>query len=154
VRACESYERILLFLTVALMEMYGVKVWLTTEPEYQEVEGFVLARNQAILANWVREESVWRVGTTTARRDVAPYKEAIGHARAHSLIDGPTPKARLQALAAYLDLDWTWLSGRCHALAEEGITSMLRPRSRLLTLKALDQTLRFIGSLASQIDGR
>jgi hypothetical protein len=154
VRASEPYERILLFLTVAMMEMHGIKVWLSTEPEYEQVEGFVLSRDRAIVANWVREEAVWRVGTTSARRDVAPYQEAIGQARAHSLIDGPTPTARLQALAAYLDLDWTWLSGRCHTLAEEGITSMLRPRSRLLTLKALDQTLRFIGSLASQYDGR
>lgn len=40
-----------------MMEMYGVTAWLTAEQEYQEVEGFVLARNQAILANWVRGES-------------------------------------------------------------------------------------------------
>ncbi len=154
VQSSESYERILLFLTIAMMEMYGVKVWLTPEQEYQEVEGFVLARNQAILANWVREESVWRVATTSARREVAPYQEVIGHVRAHSLVDGPTPEARLQALADYLDLDWTWLTGRCHDLAEEGLTSMLRPRSRLLTLKALDQTLRYIGRLGSLNDGR
>ncbi|MFI6689384.1 transcriptional regulator, XRE family protein [Streptomyces sp. NPDC050485] len=154
VRSSESYERILLFLTIAMMEMYGVKVWLTAEQEYQEVEGFVLARNQAILANWVRGESVWRVATTSARREVAPYQEVIGHVRAHSLVDGPTPAARLAALADYLDLDWAWLTGRCRGLAEEGITSMLRPRSRLLTLQALDQTLRFIGRLGSPADGR
>ncbi|MFJ1551633.1 hypothetical protein [Streptomyces sp. NPDC088246] len=46
------------------------------------------------------------------------------------------------------------MSGRCQGLAEEGLTSMLRPRSRLLTLKALDQTLRFIGRLGSPYDGR
>jgi hypothetical protein len=85
---------------------------------------------------------------------VAPYQEVIGHARAHSLIDGPTPTARLQALADYLELDWNWLTGRSRGLAEEGLTSMLRPRSRLLTLKALDQTLRFIGRLSSPYDGR
>jgi hypothetical protein len=85
---------------------------------------------------------------------VAPYQEVIGHVRAHSLVDGPTPAARLAAVADYLDLDWAWLTGRCRGLAEEGITSMLRPRSRLLTLQALDQTLRFIGRLGSPSDDR
>jgi len=154
VRSSETYERILLFLTIAMMEMYGVKVWLTAEREYQDVEGFVLTRNQAILANWVRGESVWRVATTSARREVAPYREVIGHVRAHSAVDGPTPAARLRALADYLDLDWTWLADRCRGLAEEGLTGMLRPRSRLLTLRALDQTLHFLGRLGNSGDGR
>ncbi|TGB15544.1 transcriptional regulator, XRE family protein [Streptomyces sp. MZ04] len=154
VRSSEVYERILLFLAIAMMEMYGVKVWLSAEQEFQEVEGFVLARNQAILANWVREESVWRVATTSTRREVAPYQEVIDHARAHSLVDGPTPTARLRALADYLGLDWTWLVGRCQDLAEEGLTRMLRPRSRLLTLTALDETLRFICMLGGPHDGR
>ncbi|MFE9968943.1 transcriptional regulator, XRE family protein [Streptomyces sp. NPDC005525] len=154
VRTSEPYERILLFLTIAMMEMHGIKVWMSTEPEYAQIEGFVLAQNRAILANWVREESVWRVATTSARRDVAPYQEAIAHARAHSLVDGQTPADRLQALAAYLDLDWTWLIGRCRTLGEEGISSMLRPRSRLLTLRALDQTMRFLGAVGSHNAGR
>lgn len=154
VRSSEPYERILLFLTVAMMEMHGIKVWLSTAPEYHEVEGFVLAQNRAILANWVREESMWRVAVTSARRDVAPYQEAIGHARTHSIVDGPTPDERLHALADYLSLDWTWLTGRCRTLGEEGISSMLRPRSRLLTLSALDQTLRFLGTLGRPNAGR
>ncbi|WEH37865.1 transcriptional regulator, XRE family protein (plasmid) [Streptomyces sp. AM 4-1-1] len=154
VRSSETYERILLFITIAMMEMYGVKVWLTAEPEYQEVEGFVLASHRAILANWVRGESVWRVATTSARREVAPYQEVIGYARAHSLVDGPTPAARLAALADYLDLDWTWLTGRGRSLAEEGLTGMLRPRSRLLTLSALDRTLCFLGRLGGPADNR
>ncbi|MEV8333865.1 hypothetical protein [Streptomyces niveus] len=154
VRNTEPYERILLFLTVAMMEMHGIKVWMSNAPEYTQTEGFVLAQNRAILANWVREESVWRVATTSARRDVAPYQEAIEHARSHSVVDGQTPADRLQALAAYLDLDWKWLIGRCSTLGEEGISSMLRPRSRLLTLKALDQTLRFLGAVGRQDAGR
>ncbi|MFF1712268.1 transcriptional regulator, XRE family protein [Streptomyces sp. NPDC058268] len=154
VRSSEPYERILLFLTIAMMEMHGIKVWLSVEPEYDEVEGFVLAQNRAILANWVREESMWRVAVTSARRDVAPYQEAIGHARTHSIVDGPTPDERLHALADYLSLDWSWLTGRCRTLGEEGISSMLRPRSRLLTLSALDQTLRFLGTLGRPNAGR
>ncbi|MFJ8752188.1 transcriptional regulator, XRE family protein [Streptomyces sp. NPDC102441] len=154
VRSTEPYERVLLFLTVAMMEMHGIKVWISSAPEYTQTEGFVLAQDRAILANWVREESVWRVATTSARRDVAPYQEAIEHARAHSLVDGQTPADRLQALAAYLGLDWRWLVSRCRTLGEEGLSSMLRPRSRLLTLQALDQTLRFLGAVGRQNSGR
>ncbi|MBQ0972907.1 transcriptional regulator, XRE family protein [Streptomyces sp. RK31] len=147
VHGTEPYERILLLLTVAMMEMYRIKVWITSDPAYAQTEGFVLAQDRAILANWVREDSVWRVATTSAAQDVAPYREAVMHAQAHSLVDGPTPTVRLQALAEYLELDWTWLVGRCRALGESGITSMLRPRSRHLTLTTLDQTLRFLGAL-------
>ncbi|WP_331726208.1 hypothetical protein [Streptomyces sp. NBC_00470] len=147
VHASEPYERILLFLTVAMMEMHGSKVWLSAAPEYNEVEGFVLAQNRAILASWIREASIWRVATTSARREISPYREAIEHARTNSIIDGPTPHVRLHTLADYLGLDWTWLTARCRALGEDGIASMLRPRSRLLTLSALDQTLRFVGDI-------
>ncbi|MHC3394759.1 hypothetical protein ACLQ2E_35705, partial [Streptomyces lavendulocolor] len=122
-------------------------VWITSDPAYAQTEGFVLARDRAILANWVREDSVWRVATTSAVQDVAPYREAIAHAQAHSIVDAPTPAARLQALAEYLELDWTWLVARCRALGESGISGMLRPRSRHLTLTVVDQTLRFLGAL-------
>ncbi|OFA44223.1 hypothetical protein Sfr7A_25675 [Streptomyces xinghaiensis] len=154
VRSSEPYERILLFLTVAMMEMHGIKVWMSSAPEYAQTKAVVLAHNRAILANWVREESIWRVATTSAPREVAPYREAITHARAHSIIDGQTPADRLHALASYLDLDWTWLTGRCRALSKEGLSRMLRPRSRLLTLKALDQTLLFLGAVGGRSGGR
>ncbi|MFH8257661.1 transcriptional regulator, XRE family protein [Streptomyces roseolus] len=148
VHSTEPHERILLLLTVAMMEMHRITVWITNDPAYTQTEGFVLAQNRAILANWVREDSsVWRVATTSAAQDVAPYREAIAHAQAHSIVDAPTPAARLQALAEYLELDWTWLVARCRALGESGITGMLRPRSRHLTLTALDQTLRFLGAM-------
>ncbi|MEU3862333.1 hypothetical protein AB0F03_34195 [Streptomyces sp. NPDC028722] len=51
---------------------------------------------------------------------MAPYQEVIGHVRAHSLVDGPTPAARLAALADYLDLDWAWLTSRCRGRLEYG----------------------------------
>ncbi|MCZ0984454.1 hypothetical protein O1L60_47720 [Streptomyces diastatochromogenes] len=70
----EPYERILLLLTVAMMEMHRIKVWITSDPAYAQTEGFVLARDRAILANWVREDSVWRVATTSAAQDVAPTR--------------------------------------------------------------------------------
>ncbi|MGW6388985.1 transcriptional regulator, XRE family protein [Streptomyces sp. NPDC055103] len=150
VSSSETYERILLFLTVAMMQMHGITVWMTAAPELQQVDGFVLAKDRAILANWVREEAVWRVSTTSARRDVAPYQEAIGHARTHNLLNSESSTGRLHALAEYLGLDWAWLSERCRGLAEEGIDHMVRPRSRLLTLTALDETLRYVGGLGRQ----
>lgn len=147
VRSSERYERILLFLTVALMEMHGLRVWLCGDAGYAEVDGFVLGPGRAILASWVREEAIWRVGTTTSRRDISPYEEAIGHARAHSIIDGPTPAARLRALAGYLCLDWEWLTTRSRELAAAGSAGMLQPRSRMITLSELDRTLGFVGAL-------
>lgn len=147
VHSTEPSERILLLLTVAMMEMHRITVWITSDPNYAQTEGFVLAQDRTILANWIREDSVWRVATTSAAEDVAPYQEAIAHAQSHSIVDGATPATRLQALAAYLELDWTWVVARCRELGESGITGMLRPRSRHLTLTALDQTLRFLGAL-------
>lgn len=142
----EPYERILLFLAIAMMEMNGLRVWVCTEADYDQVEGFVLGPGHAIVANWVREQAVWRVGTTASRRDISPYEEAMGHARAHSIIDAPTPVLRLRALAEYLSLDWTWLTSRSGELAATGMANMLKPRSRLLTLAALNRTLHFLGA--------
>lgn len=147
VQASEPYERILLFLTVAMMELHGVKVWMCDTPELAEIKGFVLARDYAILASWVRERELWRVGRTTGLSKVASYQKALDHAQANSLLEGPTATDRLQALAAYLNLDWAWLINRCHALGRPGISRMLRPRSRLVTLTALDRCLRYIGTL-------
>ncbi|MGI9098102.1 MAG: hypothetical protein ACR2H2_06355 [Solirubrobacteraceae bacterium] len=53
VRDSPTFERILLFLAVALMEAYGVQVQVCTEPEYSDVEGFVLVPPRcAIVATW------------------------------------------------------------------------------------------------------
>ncbi len=61
------YERILLLLSIALMEATGIHVKVCDDPAFSEVEGFVLSgHNQAIIANWVRGEGIWHVDT--ARR--------------------------------------------------------------------------------------
>ncbi|WP_329386415.1 hypothetical protein [Streptomyces sp. NBC_01716] len=148
VKESEPYERILLFLAVALMEMHGLAVWVCAEEEYSQIDEFVLAPDdRVIVANWLRSDGIWRVGITDQRSQVRTYTQAIDHARAHSVIDGPTSAHRLRALADYLAIDWPWLLRRCQELGAYGSSGMLRPRSRLLSMDQLDEVLRFVGEL-------
>lgn len=148
VKDSEPYERILLFLTVALMEMHGLSVWICAEEEYSQIDEFVLAPDdRVIVANWLRSDGIWRVGITDQRSQVRTYTQAIDHARARSVIDGPTSAHRLRALADYLSIDWPWLLRRCQELGAYGSSGMLRPRSRLLSMDQLDEVLRFVGEL-------
>lgn len=148
VKESEPYERILLFLTVALMEMHGLTVWVCAEEEYSQIDEFVLAPDdRVIVANWLRSDGIWRVGITDQRSQVRTYTQAIDHARAHSVIDGPSSARRLRALADYLSIDWPWLLRRCRELGAYGSSGMLRPRSRLLSMDQLDEVLRFVGEL-------
>ncbi|MEU3171827.1 hypothetical protein [Streptomyces sp. NPDC007000] len=68
-------------------------------------------------------------------------------AQGADVLVGEDPASRLRALADYLGLDWHWLTARCHALGEYGVAGLVRPRSRLLTVEALDETLLFLGKL-------
>lgn len=148
VKDSEPYERILLFLTVTLMEMHGFTVWICAEEEYSQIDEFVLAPSQrVIVANWLRSDGIWQVDNTEQRSQVRTYTQAIEHARAHSVIAGPTSEHRLRALADYLAIDWSWLVRRCHELGTYGSSGMLRPRSRLLSMDKLDEVLRFVGGL-------
>ncbi len=142
------FERILLFLAIALMEMKGIRVQVTARPEYTTVDGFALVPGQrAVVANWVRTEALWRADTTTVRADVRGYQEIFNDAADHNLLQGSDPESRLRVLAAYLDLDWHWLVRRCRALGECGASSLIRPRSRLISVDALNEVLCFLGSL-------
>lgn len=148
VKESEPYERILLFLTVALIEMHGFTVSICVEEEYSQIDEFVLAPiERVVVANWLRSDGIWRVDETRQRSQVRIYTQAIDHARAHSVIAGPTSPRRLQALADYLEIDWSWLVHRCHELGTYGSAGMLRPRSRLLGMDKLDETLQFVGGL-------
>jgi len=137
---CDSprFERILLFLAVALMEAHGVHVQVCTEREYSDVEGFLLAPRRAIVATWVRADSMWHVDTTVRRPILAGFAEVSGHAAAHSVIAAPTSTGRLAAFAHYLELDLAWLSHRCMALARQGCNQLVRPRSRLLAVAGVE----------------
>lgn len=149
VRDSPRFERILLFLAIALMEANGVHVQVCTEQEYSDVEGFVLAPRRAIVATWVRADSMWHVDTTVGRPTLARFAEACGHAAAHSAIATPTSSGRLAALAHYLELDLGWLSRRCASVARQGCGELIRPRSRLLALTGLEAACTSVGQITA-----
>jgi hypothetical protein len=71
-------ERVLLLLAAALIESFGIKVVLCTEPGYTAVEGCVLdSDRQAIVASWVGVEALWHVGVTQACPAVREFSDAI-----------------------------------------------------------------------------
>jgi transcriptional regulator with XRE-family HTH domain len=143
------YERILLFLAMALMEFLGIHVQVTTEPDYGSVEGFVLAPGrQAIIANWVRGDGMWHVDVTSHTRLVHRFTDIAGYVATHSIIEGPNSVGRLQALASYLGLDWAWLTRRCADLSQHGTAALISTRSRLVSSAGVDAACAFVGSLA------
>ncbi|MFE4512625.1 transcriptional regulator, XRE family protein [Kitasatospora sp. NPDC056783] len=148
VAGSDPYERILLFLAVALMELHGLDVWVSADEAYAGVEGFVLVPGErAIVANWVAGNAMWRVDATDAPGDLLGYEQLLDDASAASIMRGDNPGDRLRALSEHLALDWAWLTGRCGELAATGASTMLRPRSRHLTLTEVDRVLAFVASL-------
>jgi hypothetical protein len=140
------YERVLLLLAVALMEATGIHVKVCDDPAYSAVEGFVLGgQSKAIIANWVRGEGIWHVDTARRPSVLSDFREASGHASAHSVIEAETPAGRLQALARYLDVDWAWIQDRCRSLARVGTAGLLRPRSRHISTTGVDSACSYLG---------
>jgi transcriptional regulator with XRE-family HTH domain len=146
--ASPRWERVLFFLAAALMESLGIRVLICAEPDYAEAEGFVLLPgSQAIIVTWIHADGIWQAGLASQSTTVRRLAEVSGHAAAHSVVDDPEPRRRLQALAEYLALDWPWLSNRCLALGRKGCGGLIRPRSRLLSTEGVDAALRFTGDL-------
>jgi hypothetical protein len=140
------YERVLLLLAVSLMEARGIHVKVCDDPAYSGVEGFVLGgQSKAIIANWVRGEGIWHVDTARRPSVLSDFREASGHASAHSVIEAETPAGRLQALAGYLDVDWIWIQDRCRSLATVGTAGLLRPRSRHISTIGVDTACSYLG---------
>lgn len=141
------FERVLLFLAITLMETNRIQVQVTPDPDYSDTDGFALVPGQrAVVANWVRTPAIWSADTVTRRSTLREYHDAVSEARACSVMQGPNPESRLRALAGYLDIQWPWLVRRCHELGECGVASMVRPRSRHLSVTALDEVLRYLGA--------
>jgi hypothetical protein len=138
-------ERLLLLLTAALMESFGIRVDVCTDPEYTQVEGFVSDRSRAIVANWVESDSLWYVDVTTDRPALRELSDASGHANAHSVTKAPSPPDRLREFAGYLDLDWSATTRRCAELGEYGLAGLVAPRSRLLSIAGAERACQFIG---------
>lgn len=148
VKDSPRFERILLFLAVAGMERRGLLTWVCAEPEYAQVDGFVLVHDdRAVITNWLRIPDVCQVDVTDRKARLRGYQDAVNHARTHSVADGATPSARLRALADHLELDWPWLTQRCRELSEYGTVDMLRPRSRLISLAEVDRILTYVGRI-------
>jgi hypothetical protein len=149
----EPYERVLLLLAIALMERLGIRVRVIPQPEYTEVDGVALVPgHRAVVANWVRAPggALWAASITSARGDLRTYASAFADAQSNDVLAGASdPAGRLRILSGYLGLDWSWLTSRCRSLGEYGVAGLVRPRSRLLTVQALDETLLFLGKLTS-----
>jgi transcriptional regulator with XRE-family HTH domain len=145
-----GYERVLLFLAVALMESLGIRVHLTADESYARVEGFVMAREEhnAIIADWMSGEGMWHVDLTTHPGSLRQFTDVAGDVAAASVIAAASPARRLAGLADYLELDPGWLSRRCAQLGKQGTGTLVQSRSRLISSAGLDAACRFVGSLA------
>ncbi|MGI5147213.1 helix-turn-helix domain-containing protein [Plantactinospora sp. CA-294935] len=138
-------ERVLLLLAAALMEAMGVAVHVCTEPDYSAVEGFVLTPDgTVIVANWLRADRVWHATVIAGRPAVGSYRDALRFGQAASIISADAPTDRLQRLADYLSLDWTWLTARAAQISAAGVTGLIRPRSRLLSHTGIETACRFL----------
>ncbi|MFD5341518.1 helix-turn-helix domain-containing protein [Streptomyces hawaiiensis] len=148
VRSSPRYERILLFLAVALMESLGIHAQFTSDPAYESVEGFVVAPDkEAVIANWVRGDGMWHVDVTSRSSIVRDFTIAARDVDADSLTAAPTAAGRLRALAQYLDLPWSWLIQRCGQLAQYGSSGLIQSRSRLVSASGVDAACAYVASL-------
>jgi Helix-turn-helix domain len=144
----EPYERILLLLTAALMESFGVRVNVCIDPAYLSVEGYVLDRTRrAIVANWIGANGIWHVDVTDDRPRLREYEDILNDASAQSLTVAETAARRLWAMSDYLRLDWDWLVRRCAEFGDYGAAGLAEPRSRLLSAAGLDRANRYLGAL-------
>jgi hypothetical protein len=100
-----------------------------------------------IVANWLRGTGLWYVDTDAPSSRWAAYRDISRHTAEESVIAQPTSVGRLQALATYLDLPWTWFSERCRELAAVGVDGLAHPRSRLLSTEGLMSALRYVAYL-------
>ena len=148
VAASGAPERMLLLLSAALMESFGIKIQVCTDADYTQVEGFVSDSRKAILANWVGSDSLWHVDITDQRSTLAGFDDAAQYAVAHSVTAGASPRDRLKAFAGYLQLDWPTATQRCAELGRYGLEGLMTPRSRLLSVAGAERACQFIGRLA------
>jgi len=147
VAASPMYERVLLFLAIALMESYGITTWVTDEENLQQTEGFALVPgHRAAIATWVRAESAPQTALTAGARSLRAFADITGHARVHTVTAGTTPGERLAATSDYLGLDRAWLTHRCGQFAAAGTTGLAKPRSRHLSLDALDRACAYVAA--------
>lgn len=146
VAASPRYERVVLLLAMALMEAFGIRVGVSAEPELGDVEGFVLA-DEVIVADWLRAPRLWSVDVGAAPDRMARYRDIANHVATQSVGTQPAPAARLEAIAAHLDVPWTWFRTRCQEVALSGVDDIAHPRSRLLSIRGLTTAIRYVAYL-------
>jgi hypothetical protein len=152
--AMPRWERILLLLAVALMESLHIDVTVCADASYADIDGFALLPSRAVIATWIRTEGIWYVGSTSRAADLRDLSDIASHVNAHSVIDAAASAGRLQALADYLHLDWTWLSRRCAELGQLGCGQLIHPHSRLLSTAGMDAALRYVGNAGRHEPGQ
>ncbi|MBO1329917.1 hypothetical protein [Streptomyces sp. VRA16 Mangrove soil] len=151
VEEADTHERILMFLTVALMEAHSVPTWVCGDADHSGRSAFVLQPDeQVVVADWQGEDHLWHTDALHARGDLHAYADVLQRAHDSALTVSESPRERLLALADHLELDWTWLTSRCRELADYGLSGLLRPRSHRLSVAAVHQALAFVGTLVQQ----
>jgi hypothetical protein len=138
-----AYERVLLLLAVALMEAFGITVMLSPEPEHADIEGFVLGE-EAIVANWLGGSGLWYVDASVSPSRRSVFREVAGQVSGSSLVAESTGLGRLEAVASYLGVSWSWFHRRCTELAAAGVDDLARPRSRMLSTRGLNTAVRYV----------
>ncbi|MFI5734982.1 hypothetical protein ACIA49_33025 [Kribbella sp. NPDC051587] len=146
VEASPSFERVMLLLSMALMEAFGIRVQISAEPDHGEVEGFVLA-DRAIVANWLGSPGLWCVEASASASRLTTYRQISEQVGAESLLTQETPLGRLAAAAEYLRVPWEWFRRRCGELAAVGVDDICHPRSRLVSTRGLNTALGYVAHM-------
>ncbi|MFB7148045.1 helix-turn-helix domain-containing protein [Streptomyces virginiae] len=145
VTSSPAYERVLLFLAIALMESFGIRTWVTDDGGFAHTDGFALSHGRrAVIASWVRTEGVSHLAVTSRPGNLRTFADVTGHVSHHSATAAELAGQRLAATAEYLGLDASWLGRRCTQLSAVGTERLARPRSRLLGLEGLEAACRFV----------
>lgn len=140
-----AYERVLLFLAIALMESFGIRTWVTDDGGFAHTDGFALSPGRrAVIASWVRTEGESHLAVTARPGTLRTFADVTGHVSHHSATAADQAGQRLAATAEYLGLDASWLGRRCAQLSAVGTERLARPRSRLLGFEGLDAACRFV----------
>ncbi|MFF4966193.1 hypothetical protein [Streptomyces sp. NPDC001037] len=147
IKSSEPYERLLFLLLLALMESYGIDVWVCPEGGYVDMQEFVLVPgSHALIVDWMSPDAVWHVESTENRGVMRVRSEALGDARTRSVTTGRSPQERLRQAAEYLQCNWIQLVGRCRELSTYGTFGLLLPRSRLIHTQEIERALAFLAS--------
>lgn len=145
VASSPAYERVLLFLAIALMESFGIRTWVTDDGGFAHTDGFALSHGRrAVIASWVRTEGASHLAVTARPGALRTFADVTDHVSHHSATAAEQAGQRLAATAEYLGLDASWLGRRCAQLSAVGTERLARPRSRLLGLEGLETACRFV----------